>query len=231
MSDRNPAKTSAEIYRDLRSRLVSAQFDPGMKLRPEQLRADYGCAAATLRECLFRLSCEGFVDFVDQKGFSVPQTSHELLGELARVRILIEQEGVTLSIDRGDIEWEASLAAAHHKLAHIEGRMRQSEDLRPFLALWGEAEWRFHELLSAASGSRILREAHRTYFDRYRQHLVSERHGFGFRRGIVREHKAILDAALARDAELCRQRIRDHIMAGMTAGGPEEARPTASAAE
>ena len=106
--------------------------------------------------------------------------------------------------------------------------MRQAADVRPYVAVWNEVEWRFHEALTAAADSVVLRQTHANLFDRYRQHLVTERNGFGFRRGVVREHKAILDAALARNAALCRQRIHDHILAGMSAGAR---RTLSSAAE
>ena len=180
-----------------------------MKL--EEIAHEYGCAASTAREVLLRLACDGFLDSEEQKGFRVPNESREMLMELAQLRMLLEQEGARNSIANGDIEWEASLTAAHHKLAHIEERLRSAEEKRPHIAFWCETELHFHETLIAACGSELLQSVHRNIFHRYRQHLVAESHHFGFRVGNIIEHQDILDAVLARDPDACCEKIRIHI--------------------
>ena len=92
---------NVDIYWDFRSRLISAQFEAGQKLKPEELRLQYDCSASQLREILFRLSCDGLVEFQDNKGFKVPLASLELCNEAVEHRILIECEGARLSIENG----------------------------------------------------------------------------------------------------------------------------------
>lgn len=210
--------TSQHIYDDLRTRLVSTGFAHGQRMKSDDLRKDYACSASTIREVLFRLSCDNFLVFEDQKGFRVPTASHHDLQELATIRVLLEKEGVTASIRSGGLTWEARLTAAHHKLAHIEHQIEQLSNLRDFVTIWTAAEREFHETLVSASPSTLLKTMHRTTFDRYRQTQVGlcTRGKFGFREGNISEHAAILDAALAKDIDMCCELVEYHIRASMT---------------
>lgn len=198
------------VYDSILTRLAGGDLAPGRKLKPEELRVDYGCSASTLREVLFRLACGGYVDFEEQRGFRVPPSSFERLLDLVRLRVLIESEAATLSIARGDMEWEARLNAAHHKLAHLEARMRRTDVLSEHVLMWTRVDLEFHETLASACGSDLMQEILHSLFYRYRQQLVGLVHDYGFREGIVEEHKAILDAALARDPARCAAAIRRH---------------------
>ncbi|HKJ63622.1 MAG TPA: GntR family transcriptional regulator [Hyphomicrobiales bacterium] len=198
------------IYDSIRNRLAAGELVPGKKLKPEELRRDYGCSASMLREVLFRLACSGYIDFEEQRGFRVPLSSLERLSDIVHMRVLIESEAAALSIARGDMEWEARLNAAHHKLAHLEAKMHQTDQLREHIPIWTRFDWEFHETLSSACGSQLLQETLHSIFYRYRQQLVGLVQDHGFRKGTVEEHKAILDAALARDPAGCIEAIRAH---------------------
>lgn len=209
------------IYELIRARLAAGDFTPGQRLKPDALRADYGCSASTLREVLFRLSCSGNVDFEEQRGFRVPMASMERLMEVRHLRIMLESEAASLSISRGDMEWEARLNAAHHKLAHIEVKMRHPQQLNQHIAIWTKFDWEFHETLISACGSKLLIETLHGLFFQYRQQLTGLVANYGFRRGTVDEHKAILDAALERDPERCAKAIQNHFAFFDETRGPE----------
>lgn len=210
--------SSADIYRDIRNRLIAAEFQSGRRLKSDALRDSYGCAASTIREVLFRLASDGLVEFEDQKGFRMPDLSEKRLGELTNLRILLECEGARLSMERGDLTWEAGLTAAHHKLAHIENRIRALPKIEPpYIAVWCEAEWEFHETLISACGSDAMQEMHRSVYDRHRQHNLALSDNYSFRDENIVEHKAILDAALARDPASCAANIEIHLRRGLDA--------------
>lgn len=197
-------------YDRLRERLATGDLPANTKLKPDQLRREYGCSASALREVLFRLSCGGYVDFEEQRGFRVPAASLDRLRETRHLRVLIESDAAALSIARGDMEWEARLNAAHHKLAHMEARMRNSDRLRELIPIWTRIDWEFHETLISECGSQLMKDTLHSLFYRYRQQLVGLVQDYGFRDSTVDEHKAILDAALARDAGRCADAIRRH---------------------
>jgi len=210
-----PKMDTPAIYDDLHRKLVTAQFEHGEKLKSEDLRQIYGCSANTIREVLFRLSTAGLVAFEEQRGFRARRTSRERQHDLTQFRILLEQEGVSLSIKHGDIEWEARLSAAHHKLSHIESEVRRAGGVEHVLSLWSNAEWEFHDTLISASRSPLLRETYKIIYDQFRQQLVSRDSNYGYYADNIEEHRAILEAALARDEPLCRQHIHDHLARNM----------------
>ena len=206
------SSNSAEIYRDMRSLLTMGAFKADAKLKSDKLRERYRCSASTIREVLFRLSCDGLVDFADQKGFRVPRVTRDGLREIAEMRIILESEGAARSIDNGDINWEAGLTATHHKLRHIERKLRSTGRIKTDIEVWCRAEWEFHQSLISECGSALLLEMHRNVYDRFRLHLLTLLEDYGFRERAIAEHEAILQAALARDPDLCAEKIRIHLM-------------------
>lgn len=201
------------IYLDLKNRLIEAEFEPGKKLKPDDLRELYGCSVNTIREVLLRLSSVGLALFEDQRGFRAPLSSAERCNDLTRFRILLEQEGTTLSMEYGGLEWEAKLTATHHKLGHIKSHLGASKDETTVIALWTNAELEFHETLISACRSPLLIETFGKVYDQFRQQIIGQRLDVKpdhFDR-IIKEHEKIVDAALNRDSAACRAAIFDHL--------------------
>ena len=116
-----------------------------------------------------------------------------------------------MSIRKGGLPWEARLSAAHHRLSHIEMRIRSSSNAGEHLELWIQAEQEFHETLISACGSDTLKQLHLVIYARFRQQLVITDRNFSFVSENITQHQAIVDAALAGDEALVRQRIHDHL--------------------
>lgn len=201
----------SQIHEELQHRLITGQFEHGAKLRAETLRAEFGCSASTVREILFRLSTVGLVDFEEQRGFRVPPQSDDRQHELTALRILLEQEGACLSIRLGGVAWESQLSAAHHKLSHIETRIRADGSVAAYVDLWSRSEQEFHETLMAACGSALMQRTHAQIYAQFRQQLVSAETNYGYFPENIAEHQAILAAALDRDEAGVRARIHDHL--------------------
>jgi DNA-binding GntR family transcriptional regulator len=115
------------------------------------------------------------------------------------------------SIERGDVGWESDLVAAHHRLAvtptFLEDGTGNTE--------WMTAHGAFHAALAGASGSPVLERVRRQLYDAselYRYWSASLPHRVG-RTHVADEHKAILDAALARDPDLAVDLMTRHLQA------------------
>ncbi len=219
---------SPAIYVDLKEKLITAHFKPGEKLKPATLQGEYGCSANTVRDVLLRLTKVGLVEFEMQRGFRAQFTSPEKRNDVARFRMLLEQEGATLSMKLGGISWEADLTASHHKLSHLERQFEKSGDLAENPAnmqLWTVAEWEFHDTLISRCGSPMLRDTYANIYGQFRQQMVAQERDFGhsYFGAIIREHQAILDAALSRDVAACRQAIHDHLKRNYVTAAPLEA--------
>lgn len=183
------------------------------RLKVAELASRYGTAPGVVREALIRLSAECYIAAYPQRGFRTIAGSVQSVWEHATLRSAIEIEGTRLAIARGGLSWEADLAAAHHRLSHLESRLRRmAQPDAETLMVWSDADLAFHTALIAACGSGVLIEAQRAAFLRFRLHMSSVDATSGFRGAdLIDEHAAILQAALDRDAEACAKAIRVHL--------------------
>jgi len=194
-------------------RLVSGELEPGMKIKPADFRSDYDCSPNTLRDVLMRLCGVGLVDFQLQRGFRATPRSADRLRDVTQFRILLECEGVAGSMEHGGVAWEAQLTATHHKLLHIERQIAADPESKPLAHLWTMAEREFHETLITACGSPLLIETFHRIYLQFRQQITGQVRDFGdsYFEAIISEHQAIVDAALARDRDACREAIHRHM--------------------
>lgn len=206
------AETAGErAYRLIRADLVGGRLKPGTRLRLEAMRAAYGAGVSTLRETLSRLVAERFVVAEGQRGFEVAPFSATELRELAALRLLLEGHALEHAFSTGDVEWEARIVAAHHKLSQMEERLRAGEAAA--LEHWRRFDSEFHRTLISACGSRTLMATHAAVFARY---LRYQNLALGFRGEIaVLEHRQLLEAALARDPARAQTVLKAHILGGV----------------
>jgi DNA-binding GntR family transcriptional regulator len=207
------AKTLIEkVYADLKHDIVRGYLRPRAKLRVEELRARFQVSSSTIREALLLLVADSLVTSEGQRGFRVAPVSLDDVREITDLRKMMETRALRESIALGDDNWESGVVAAFHKLSLIDTRrMRKSEDVA---REWGERNYAFHEALIAASKSRWGRHFRRILYhasERYRALSVAI---LNVRPGVGQEHKGIMDAALARDADLACRLTEAHIERG-----------------
>jgi DNA-binding GntR family transcriptional regulator len=198
-------------YGEIRADIIFGRLAPGERLKLEPLKKRYEVSITTLREILNRLTSEGFVLAEGQKGFEVAPVSDADLRELAELRILLESHALERSFREGDVEWEASVVAAHHRLRVMEDKMLAGD--HSVRETWKRYDWGFHHALISACGSRALLAAHGAVFDKYLRYQMLT---LTFRGApAAADHRELRDAALARDAEAGKQILRRHILAGV----------------
>jgi len=159
-----------KVYRRLRQDIISGRLAPSQKLRLDALKESYGASISTLRELLSRLTSEGLIVSESAKGFEVAPISADNLRELANLRLLLESHALQRSFAAGDMEWEARVVAAYHKLSTMEARMQAGDRAGPEVLKRYDAE--FHQALISACGSRTLLEAHAGINDKYIRYLM-----------------------------------------------------------
>lgn len=203
-------KTLVEhVYRRLKSDIVYGVLKPGTKLRVENLRALHGVSSSTMREALLRLVGAALATAEGQRGFRVAPLSLADFREITDLRKLMETRALREAIARGDAAWEAGILDAFQQLSKVNlRRMRSDEAVH---REWQVRNNAFHEALVAASPSRWVQHFRAMLYanaERYRaQHLVHA----NVRPGVRAEHKGIMDAALARDADLACRLTEEHI--------------------
>lgn len=196
-------------YETIRHDILTGALAPGLKLRFEMLRERYGFGASTLREALTRLGGEALVTSEEQRGFRVAPISLEDFADLTRTRKLVEVEALRQAVLFGDDAWEAGLVGTYHRLSKVEEKIGEDPE-----AIQDEFEDRnrdFHMALIAACPSRWLKHMHAILYqqsERYRRISLCDR---TVPRDVHSEHKAVLDAVLARDFDLACRLEGEHI--------------------
>lgn len=209
-SESPQSETAGECaYKRIRHDIVFAKLQPGTRLKLDHLKQPYAASVSTLREILFRLCAEGLVAAEGQRGFEVAPVSNRNFREVAAMRELLEAHAMAESFQRGDVEWEAELLSAHHKLSRLEARMLAGDKAEA--ETWKRYDGEFHRALIGACGSVALMDAHRRIYDLYLRYQIV---AVIFRgEAAAQEHRDLLTAALARDHEAAVAILHRHIAA------------------
>ncbi|MCC5987997.1 MAG: FCD domain-containing protein [Pararhodobacter sp.] len=192
-----------KVYVLLRRDIVSGALPGGQPLRLEPLRQRYGAGFSPLREALNRLQAERLVVQAPLRGFSVAPISRAEMWDAIETRITIEVEALRRAIARGDDGWEARIVGAFHALSRQSARMGPRDQPGGEIHQALEARHRaFHRALIDACGSpRLLDYAERLHAETERYRLpVLAGDGAGAARDVPGEHRALMEAALARGA-------------------------------
>lgn len=194
----------------LRRDIISSVFEPESKLKFADMTKRYDVGIGTLREALSQLSSEGFVTVEVGKGFKVAPVSAEELIEITDHFISLEKRAVREAIEHGGEDWETNIVAVHHRLSLIEGlpwerRMERHSE-------WVERHREFHEAIVAACPGKWLFRLRSIMFDQLdRYRFVTKRAPDGLGGRKFDEHRDIMTATLARDADLASKLIEQHI--------------------
>ena len=211
MRRKAPGMTLVDSLHDqLRADICAGRIRPGERLSLNDLAKSHEVSLTVVREAVTRLASERLVKSSPHEGFAVwPLTIEDLL-DLTRVRMEIESLAVRESVALGDLAWEADLLAAHHRLAgagkHPSPPGEAASDQ------WTRAHADFTPCSAAACTSPLLNQLRRQLFD------ASELYRHWSRtlvptklRAVANEHQAILDAALAHDADRVVDLLTTHI--------------------
>ncbi len=206
---------SGGVAARLRTEILNGVLEPGRRLGMAELTGRYGAGMSPVREALSRLVGEGLVQSEGQRGFRVAAMSREDFNEIVMLRQVVEEAAVRAAIEKGGEAWEASLVAAFHVLERrLATLLGETSDAN--VVAYEDAHRAFHFAIVAGAGSkRLSRMQQRLYEEARRYRLLFYKKRFGGNAveftdaGSV--HREILDAVLARDADLAATILRNHV--------------------
>ncbi len=196
-------------YERLRADLLAARLQPGARLKINELCAALSVSLNAVREALSRLTSEGLVVAEPQRGFRAAPISAEELRDLTQVRVQIEGLCLDRAIAKGDVGWEAQLVAAFHALSRTPER--EPGDPARMNEAWSAAHAAYHSALVGACDSPWLLRIRDTLYaqsERYRRLSVPLAE---LARDLNREHRDLMQAALARDAGRATALMAQHL--------------------
>ena len=181
----------------------------------KDLEARYGASAIPIREALIRLASTGFINSEDLRGFRVAEVSVADLLDITYARQEIESAVLREAIRIGDVDWEARLVAAHHRMSHLIESSDPTYEADPQME---DSHMRFHlELLSGCGSRWLLRAAEDLMVQSMRYQFVA----WNTERSTKEEHDKILRATLDKNSDLAVRLLREHYE--ITAGYVTEA--------
>ncbi|MEU3186007.1 GntR family transcriptional regulator [Streptomyces sp. NPDC006923] len=210
---------SERVHARLRDAIMRGVYAPEQALKPQELAKEYKVSLAVVREALVRVVGEGLADRLPNRGFAVPALSDRRWQEITEARRTIEPVVLRMAVERGDIEWEARVRAAHHRLSRTP--VRAAEEGESYSSVWAEAHRVFHRTLLEGCGNPVLLDT----FDRLWTASELARRWSGHRtpaRDHVGEHKRLEAAALARDADAAAQLLDRHLTRTAAALSPDD---------
>lgn len=211
--DPSPRQKGAHSHRisDLiRADIVRGVFEPGTRLKTEDLAARYQVSANPVREALWRLHGEGFVVTTPNHGARVRVVEDDFIRNVYELRAFIEPQLVRRFCSRAsreDIEKLREAAEAFAKEAMSrDADFFQMDDLnRKFHAIILEQEPNVEAIRVLDSYSILLTQA--------RSKLSVSRGRLMVR---VREHEAIVKAIESGDSDRAAEAAERHIESAAT---------------
>lgn len=228
-----PPSLSQKVVEGITERVVSGQLPPGARVPPEPvLMREFGVSRSVVREAVSRLQANGVVrtrhgigSFVlsppaaaplmavpDEAGLATQQKLAML-----ELRLSLESGAAALAAQRRS---EDQLAQMERALADFEAQMSTGE-------VTAEADFRFHELIAQATGNeyfvQVLRSLTGATIPRQAQRAPRGKPApprrFGEPSPLLRpskditaqEHRAVLDAIRAGDAQTARAAMFMHL--------------------
>lgn len=194
MSSVKPPTAQEAVLAALRSDIATGILEPGEQVVQEDLARRYGVSRVPIREALRILEAEGLLTYHPHRGYFVAELSVEDLQEVYRIRELLEAEALRHVVEQvTDIDVDD----LHALMSQVE-EATASGDITAIQATNRD----FHfAMLEVSDRPRLVRMIRLLWdvTDAYRAvYFMDQVH----RDRINAEHRAMVDALRARDADL-----------------------------
>ncbi len=206
-----PASRSMEAYQRIKQQIVSLKLPPGAIIVEADLQRELGLGRTPIREALQRLAQERLVVVLPRRGMFVSDIGITDLQRLFEMRLALEDLAVRLAAQRGtEAHWrrmEAALAGMPPEDDGTDGN--GAIDNEALIAI-DEA---CHEIIYDAADNVFLRDTLVTTYALSLRLWYFSLSRIGDMRNALAEHRRILDALRAGDADESARLMRQHIQA------------------
>lgn len=222
-SPRPPAaRLGVAVVADLVSAIVTGALRPDEVLPPEgELSQQFGVSRTVIRESVKRIEEKGLVVVAQGRGTTVNPPSMWNVLDPVVLSALVDHDdtlGVLdeLSIVRGSLEASMARAAAERqnaeRTAELQAAFNETARHLDDIDAYNDADAAFHYVIMEQSDNRLASNITRILFARAREsRRFTGIPGPDALHATLDEHRAILDAIVAGDADRAAQAMRDHI--------------------
>jgi DNA-binding GntR family transcriptional regulator len=202
-----PRALYEEVAELLRQRIFSRELQPGAWIDELAISGEYGISRTPLREALKVLAAEGLITMKMRRGAYVTEVDEKDLSDVYHLLSLLESDATgVVAVKATDAELK-ELQSLHLELEKSAGNRSR----------FFEINERFHLRLLAIADNRWQGQM----VADLRKVMKLNRHNSLLKAGRIdeslAEHRAIMQALSARDADAARQRMREHFANGLEA--------------
>ncbi|WP_119165956.1 GntR family transcriptional regulator [Algihabitans albus] len=192
-----------DAYERLKAEILKNRLPPGFQATEPEVALRLGMSRTPVREALIRLQSEGLIELIPRRGVRVLPISPTDMQEIYWLLTALEPDAAAALASKGlTAEQIASLEEA---TSAMEKALEEKD-----LDLWAVADDRFHRELLYCTGNGRLLSFVTTLFDQaHRVRMITLRLR-DLPTKSTAEHRAILKALRAGDAELTRRLFRAH---------------------
>ena len=205
--DNKTASLEEQVTATLESEILTGKLAAGTALTEQSLSVRLGVSRTPIRAALHTLAEEGLINLVPNRGAVVVGVTREDLIDIYKIRMRLEGLASALAAERISKEDLATLRESV-ELAEFYINRNDTEHLK-------ELDTQFHAIIYRASGNRMLNktlsELHRNIIS-YRKMSLSVP---GRLERSVGEHREILKAIEAKDAERADSLTCAHVAAAL----------------
>jgi len=192
MSSTAPATRSDWVEERLRTAILRGELEPGQRLHASDLAERWSVSATPLREAFQRLAGYGLVEVLPQRGARVSQVSANEASGIYDLRLQLEPVALRQSLELADDEHRDEIRAAFQAFrtaATVDAGVEAHSQLHSALLSRCPSAWMLRFTGQLADASRLFQ--------------VTSVSSGSKRRHPVKEHRAIVDAAVAGDIDGC----------------------------
>jgi DNA-binding GntR family transcriptional regulator len=202
-----PRALYVEVAEQLRQRIFKRELEPGSWIDELKIAEAYGISRTPLREALKVLAAEGLVTMKVRRGAYVTEVSEKDLSDVYHLLSLLESDAAGVVAATASDEQIKELQALHTELE------KAAKNRERFFAV----NERFHMRLLEIAGNRWRDQM----VTDLRKVMKLNRHNSLLKSGRISEslteHRALMEALEARDAQAATQRMQEHFKNGLEA--------------
>lgn len=201
-----PKLLSEDIAESIKTAIIKGKFKPGEKISEGDLAETMGISRTPLREAFRKLENEGFIKIVPRKGAVVTEVSPGEASDLYQIKSTLE--GLA-----------ARLAASRMKEKELEKLEKINQDLEQLISqndleAFYRTHTRFHEGFVKQCGNNRLISMISNLNDHFKRFGMVTLTLPGQYENAIRQHREIIEAFRAGDAQLAESMVRQNVMTG-----------------
>ena len=199
----NASSLTDELVDILRDRILKGEYKIGEKIKENQIATEFKVSRTPIREAFKQLENEGLIDYIPNRGCFAKGFTRQDIEDIYAVRKALEIMAVEWAVSRISDEQIQALQEQSELMEFYTVKKDSDKVL--------ELNSAYHDIIYDAAGSRFMAQilrSYKEYIEQTRKVILYEQ---AYLEEILKEHKAVLVAIMARDVEGAKAAMAEHL--------------------